>query len=91
MESSPNIFNWLMKGLNGESQEDGVRSWPAESATGPIKKIPYRGRVTVWPSPSVPCGLGFLVMLSRYLFPFTRIGFLALADRVCINTEQHSR
>ena len=33
----------LVEGLNGESQEDDVRSWPAESATGPIKKIPHRG------------------------------------------------
>jgi hypothetical protein len=35
MESSPNISNWLVEGLSGESKEDGVRSWPAESATGP--------------------------------------------------------
>jgi hypothetical protein len=38
-----------------------VTSRPAENATGPMKKIPHRGRVTVWPSPSVPCGLGFLI------------------------------
>jgi hypothetical protein len=50
---------------SGESQEDGVRSRPAETATGLMKKIPYRGRVTVWPSPSVPCGLGFLVSNFR--------------------------
>jgi hypothetical protein len=42
-----------------------VRSRPAESATGPMKKIPHRGRVTVWPSLSVPCGLGFLVSNSQ--------------------------
>jgi hypothetical protein len=49
MESSLNISNWLVEGLGGESQEGGVRSRPAESATGPIKKIlvPHRGRVTV--------------------------------------------
>jgi hypothetical protein len=65
MESSPNIFNWLVEGLSGESQEDGVRFRPAESATGPMKEMPHRGRVTVCPSPSVPCGLGFLVSNFR--------------------------
>src|SRR3954469_2194033 len=65
MESSPNISNWPVEGLGGESQEDGVRSRLAESATGPMKKMPHRGRVTVWPSPSVPCGLGFLVSNFR--------------------------
>src|SRR5277367_4888349 len=30
-----------------------------------MKKVPYRGRVTVWPSPSVPCGLGYLVSNFR--------------------------
>ena len=25
-----------------------MRSWPVESAAGPMKKIPCRGRVTVW-------------------------------------------
>jgi hypothetical protein len=65
MESSPNISNWLVKELGGESQEDGVRSRPAESATGLMKKIPHRGRVTVWPSPNVPYGLGFLVSNFR--------------------------
>jgi hypothetical protein len=42
-----------------------VRSRPAENATGPMKKIPHRGCVMVWPSPSVPCGLGFLVSNSQ--------------------------
>src|SRR5271156_4867075 len=50
MESSPNISNWPVEGLGRESQEDGVRSRPAESATGLMKKTPHRGRVTVWPS-----------------------------------------
>ena len=38
-----------------------MRSRPAESVTGPMKKIPHRDRVTVWPGPSMPCGLRFLV------------------------------
>jgi hypothetical protein len=42
-----------------------MRSRPAESATGPMKKMPHRGHVTVWPSPSVPYGLGFLVSNFR--------------------------
>jgi hypothetical protein len=42
-----------------------MRSRPAESARGPMEKMPHRGRVTVWPSPSVPCGLGFLVSNFR--------------------------
>jgi hypothetical protein len=45
-----------------------MRSRPAESATGPIKEIPHRGRVTVWPQcalwPHIP-GLG----LSRPAWP----------------------
>ena len=65
MKSSPNISNWPVEGLGEESQEDGVRSRPAESATGPMKKIPHRGRVTVWPSSSVPCRLGFLISNFR--------------------------
>jgi hypothetical protein len=51
MESFPNISNWLIEGLSGESQEDGVRSRPAESATGPMKNIPHRSSVTVWRAP----------------------------------------
>src|SRR5947209_12385201 len=65
IESSANISNWLVEGVSRESQEDGVRSRPTEGATGPIKKIPHRGRVTVWLSPSVPCGLGFQVSNFR--------------------------
>jgi hypothetical protein len=42
-----------LEGLDGESQEDGGRSRPAESAIGPMKKMPHRGGVTVWPSLSV--------------------------------------
>jgi hypothetical protein len=50
---------------NGESQEDGLKSWPADTATGPVKKMPHRGRVTVRPSPRMPCGLGFVVSNFR--------------------------
>jgi hypothetical protein len=42
-----------------------VRSRPAERATEPMKKMPHRGRVTAWPGPSVPCGLGYLVSNFR--------------------------
>ena len=42
-----------------------MRSRPAESTTELMKKIPHPGRVTVWPSPSVPCGLRFLVSNFR--------------------------
>jgi len=34
---------------SGESQEDGVRSQPAESGTGLMKKMPHRGRDGVLP------------------------------------------
>jgi len=30
-----------------------------------MKKISHRSHITVWPSPSVPCGLGFLVSKFR--------------------------
>jgi hypothetical protein len=41
---------------SGDSQEDGVRL---------MKKIPRRGRVTIWPIPSAPRGLRFLASNFR--------------------------
>ena len=70
MESSPNISNWLVEGLSGESQGDGMRSRLAESVRGPMKKMPHRGRVAVWPSPSVPCGLWLWGLRRRSCTPF---------------------
>jgi hypothetical protein len=40
MESSLNISNWLVEELGGESQEDGMRSRPAESECALWPRIP---------------------------------------------------